>query len=59
MAEPLDAVVLLKADHCVVEELFASFETSSGDGRKQLSAAKYAKSGPPKPELTTMETTRI
>ena len=59
MAKHLYAVALLKTDHCVVEELFASFETSSGDGRKQLNAAKYAKSGPPKPELTTMVTTRI
>lgn len=59
MAEPLDAVALLKADHCVVEELFASFETASGDGSKQLIAAKYAKSGLRKSELPTMQTTRI
>ncbi|MDQ3144555.1 MAG: hemerythrin domain-containing protein [Pseudomonadota bacterium] len=30
-----DAVALLKADHKKVEELFASFENASGDGRKQ------------------------
>ena len=30
-----DAIALLKADHRTVEELFASFETASGDGRKQ------------------------
>lgn len=30
-----DAVALLKADHRKVEELFASFEKASGDGRKQ------------------------
>jgi hemerythrin superfamily protein len=30
-----DAVALLKADHRKVEELFASFEKASGDGKKQ------------------------
>ena len=30
-----DAVALLKADHDKVEELFASYEKASGDGRKQ------------------------
>ncbi len=38
MAEPKDAVALLKADHRTVEELFASFEKASGDGRKQALA---------------------
>lgn len=33
--QPQDAVALLKADHRKVEELFASFEKASGDGRKQ------------------------
>ena len=31
----LDAVALLKADHRAVEDLFAQFETASGDGNKQ------------------------
>ena len=35
MAEKQDAVALLKADHRKVEELFASFEKASGDGKKQ------------------------
>ena len=35
MAEPQDAVALLKADHRLVEDLFASFENASGDGKKQ------------------------
>ena len=30
-----DAVALLKADHRTVDELFASFESASGDGRKE------------------------
>ena len=30
-----DAVALLKADHDKVEELFASYEKASGDGRKR------------------------
>ena len=30
-----DAIALLKADHRTVEELFASFEKASGDGRKE------------------------
>ena len=30
-----DAIALLKADHRTVEELFASFENASGDGRKE------------------------
>jgi hypothetical protein len=33
-----DAIALLKADHRAVEELFAKFEKSSGDGRKQTLA---------------------
>ncbi len=33
--KPQDAVQLLKADHRKVEELFASFEKASGDGRKE------------------------
>ena len=35
MAEPQDAIALLKADHRIVEDLFASFEKASGDGKKQ------------------------
>lgn len=35
MAQEQDAIALLKADHRSVEELFASFEKASGDGRKQ------------------------
>lgn len=38
MAEPKDAVALLKADHRIVEDLFASFEKASGDGKKQAIA---------------------
>ena len=30
-----DAIALLKADHREVEELFAKFESASGDGKKQ------------------------
>ena len=30
-----DAITLLKADHRKVEDLFASFETAKGDGRKR------------------------
>jgi Hemerythrin HHE cation binding domain len=30
-----DAIALLKADHRKVEQLFASFESASGDGRKE------------------------
>jgi hypothetical protein len=33
-----DAVALLKADHRKVEELFASFESAKGDGRKKALA---------------------
>jgi len=33
--KPLDAVALLKQDHRTVEELFASFEKASGDGKKE------------------------
>ena len=43
MAEPKDAVALLKADHRIVEELFASFEKASGDGRKQSIAEEICK----------------
>ena len=39
-AKVQDAVALLKADHRTVEELFASFEKASGDGRKQSIAEK-------------------
>ena len=31
-----DAIALLKADHRTVEELFASFEKASGNGRKEI-----------------------
>ena len=43
MAEPKDAVALLKADHRIVEDLFASFEKASGDGRKQKIAEEICK----------------
>ncbi len=33
--KPLDAVALLKQDHRTVEDLFASFERASGDGKKE------------------------
>jgi len=33
-----DAIVLLKADHRAVEELFEKFEKASGEGRKQTLA---------------------
>ena len=33
-----DAVALLKADHRKVEELFAAYESASGDGKKQTLA---------------------
>ena len=36
----LDAIALLKKDHRAVEDLFADFETASGDGRKQTLAEK-------------------
>lgn len=38
--EYTDAIALLKADHRKVEELFAKFESASGDGRKQKLAAE-------------------
>src|SRR5690348_10459538 len=34
-AKSQDAIALLKADHRAVEELFAKFEKTTGDGRKQ------------------------
>jgi len=37
-AAPIDAIALLKADHRKVEELFASFETAKGDGKKKALA---------------------
>ena len=43
MAEQQDAIALLKADHRKVEELFASFEKASGDGRKQSIAEEICK----------------
>jgi len=43
MAEPQDAVALLKADHRTVEDLFAAFEKASGDGRKQSIAEEICK----------------
>lgn len=43
MPEPKDAVALLKADHREVEEMFASFEKASGDGRKQSIAEDICK----------------
>ena len=43
MAEPQDAVALLKADHRIVEELFAAFEKASGDGKKQKIAEEICK----------------
>ena len=38
-----DAVALLKADHRKVEDLFASYEKASGDGRKQSIAEEICK----------------
>ena len=35
-----DAIALLKADHRRVEQLFAEFESASGNGRKQKIAAQ-------------------
>jgi len=35
-----DAIALLKADHREVEDLFAKFESASGDGKKQQLAEK-------------------
>jgi len=35
MADQMDAVALLKADHRKVEDLFEQFEKASGDGRKE------------------------
>ena len=35
MADKMDAIALLKADHRKVEDLFADFEKASGDGRKE------------------------
>ena len=43
MAEPQDAVALLKADHRIVEDLFAAFEKASGDGKKQKIAEEICK----------------
>src|SRR4026208_1785154 len=37
-SQVLDAIALLKQDHRTVEDLFAQFETASGDGRKQTIA---------------------
>jgi hypothetical protein len=37
-AAKLDAIALLKADHRTVEELFASFESAKGAGRKKALA---------------------
>ncbi len=38
IANTLDAVALLKADHRKVEDLFAKFEAAKGDGRKKALA---------------------
>jgi len=38
MADKLDAVALLKADHRKVEDLFAQFEAAKGDGKKKALA---------------------
>jgi hypothetical protein len=38
VADTLDAVALLKADHRKVEDLFAKFEAATGDGRKKALA---------------------
>jgi hemerythrin superfamily protein len=43
MPDTQDAIALLKADHRQVEELFASFEKASGDGRKQDLAEQICK----------------
>jgi len=36
--ENMDAIAMLEADHRKVEELFAAFESASGDGKKQTLA---------------------
>ena len=43
MAEPQDAIALLKADHRAVEDLFAKYEKASGDVRKQGIAEEICK----------------
>jgi hemerythrin superfamily protein len=43
MPDTQDAVALLKADHRAVEEMFASFEKASADGRKQSLAEDICK----------------
>ncbi|MEO6580013.1 MAG: hemerythrin domain-containing protein [Sphingomicrobium sp.] len=43
MAQSQDAVALLKEDHRTVEQMFASFEKASGDGRKQSIAEDICK----------------
>ena len=35
-----DAIALLKADHRKVEELFADYEATKGDGKKKTLAAQ-------------------
>jgi hemerythrin superfamily protein len=43
MAETQDAIALLKADHKKVEALFAQYEKTSGEGRKQKLALEICK----------------
>ncbi|MEO6198642.1 MAG: hemerythrin domain-containing protein, partial [Sphingomicrobium sp.] len=39
-AQEMDAIALLKKDHRTVADLFADYETASGDGRKEKLAQK-------------------
>lgn len=43
MADKMDAIALLKADHRKVEELFASFDNAKGDGKKRKLAIEICK----------------
>ena len=43
MADKMDAVALLKADHRKVEELFASYENAKGEGKKRKLAIEICK----------------
>lgn len=43
MADTQDAIALLKADHKKVEALFAQYEKTSGEGRKQKLALEICK----------------
>ena len=43
MDQQMDAVALLKADHRKLEDLFASFESAKGEGKKQSIAEEICK----------------